>query len=419
MKKFFDKNIRSKTSYLKNFFWRALQMISRQGIGLAILLIAAKLLPTKEFGIYNYLVAFAFLFTLLADFGISRAVTKFTAEYNLKDNEKVKIIFFNSGVILFSLIFLFTIILFLFKEFLIGEFHYYLIHLIPVFIFLPLTSLYDGIYNGLKQFKTISKIYLAAGIIALISSYFLIVKFQTLGAFYALDLYYFLLFIFLAFNFKQYGFKFDKVLFNSIAKYSVILGVSSLGHFMYAKATVIILGKFNYFTEAGYYELIDKIFMLITFGVIIFGQVIAPRVTELSVENKNEIVLSYFKKIVSIVFTAGIICSILLYFIFPFIMEIFLDKYLTDDFLKMFNILLIHLPLILISGSIAQPFVIATGFAKYSLLTIPFGVLNIIFSIIMVEQLGFIGAVYTVLVISICSKLTLYYLIYKKLGTKN
>jgi O-antigen/teichoic acid export membrane protein len=115
VKNIFDKNIRSKAPYLKNFIWRALQMISRQGIGLAILLIAAKLLPTKEFGIYNYLVAFAFLFTLLADFGISRAVTKFTAEYNVKDADKVKIIFFNSGIILFSLLILFTLILFLFK----------------------------------------------------------------------------------------------------------------------------------------------------------------------------------------------------------------------------------------------------------------------------------------------------------------
>jgi O-antigen/teichoic acid export membrane protein len=188
---------------------------------------------------------------------------------------------------------------------------------------------------------------------------------------------------------------------------------------MYAKATVIILGKFDYFTEAGYYELIDKIFMLISFGVIIFGQVIAPRVTELTVQNKKEIILSYFKKIVSIVFAAGVVFSILLYFIFPFFMEFFLDKYLTDNFLKMFNILLIHLPLILISGGIAQPFVIATGYAKFSLLTIPFGLLNIIFSIFMVGQVGFIGAVYTVLIISISSKIVLYYLIYRKLGTTN
>lgn len=382
-------------------------------------MIVAKMLDTEEFGIYNYLVAFTFLFTLLADFGISRAITKYTAEYNVSDKEKVELIFFNSGLILFALIIVFSTILFLFREAIVGEYHYYLIHLIPIFIFLPFTSLYDGIYNGLKEFKKISIIYVFTGIITLSAAYFLIQQYKILGAFYSLDLYYILLFLFLTIDYKKFHFKFDKVLFKSISRYSLILGVSSLGFFMYAKANVIILGKFDFFNEAGYYELIDKIFTLFTFAFIIFGQVISPRITELMVEKKVKVILSYFNKIIIIISVFSIFSAIILYFIFPFIMQLFLEKYLNDEFIQMFNLLLLHMPFVLISSCIAQPFIIGTGLAKYSLLTIPFGLLNIGLSILFVSKYGFIGAVYGILIVSITNKALTYYLIHRNLKLKS
>jgi hypothetical protein len=81
----------------------------------------------------------------------------------------------------------------------------------------------------------------------------------------------------------------------------------------------------------------------------------------------------------------------------------------------MFNLLLVHLPLLLISGFIVQPFIIATGKAKYSLLTIPFGFINIGLGILFIGYYGFMGVIYSTLITSITNKIITFYLIYNGL----
>jgi len=81
----------------------------------------------------------------------------------------------------------------------------------------------------------------------------------------------------------------------------------------------------------------------------------------------------------------------------------------------MFDLLLLHLPLVLISGFIVQPFIIATGKAKYSLLTIPFGIINIGLGILLIQYYGFIGVIYSTLIISFANKILTFYLIYNGL----
>ncbi|RMD50753.1 MAG: hypothetical protein D6830_01970, partial [Ignavibacteria bacterium] len=143
---------------LPDFIWRALQMASKQLVTFSILFITAKLTTPEKFGIYNYLIAYTFLFALIADFGISRAITKFTAEYKVKDETKINSILFNSGIILISITLLIIGIILVFGELIIGNHHDMIVYLIPVFIFLPLSSLYDGMYSGLSKFKKLSHI---------------------------------------------------------------------------------------------------------------------------------------------------------------------------------------------------------------------------------------------------------------------
>jgi len=58
-------------------------MGGRQVVMFSILFISAKLLPSAQFGIYNYLIAFVVLFTLLADFCLWRTISRFVAKYNI------------------------------------------------------------------------------------------------------------------------------------------------------------------------------------------------------------------------------------------------------------------------------------------------------------------------------------------------
>ncbi len=400
---------------IKNFAWRAIQNASRQGITFLILIISAKLLSSKEFGIYNYTVAISYFFTLLADFGISRAVTKFVAQYNTENPLKVKLVYFNSALIILTLIIIFSSIFFLFAKTIVGENYRYVYYLIPVFVFLPLTSLFDGVYSGLKQFKKLSIISLIAGSITVAATYFLISKLGIIGAFLSLNFYYIISFILFSSSFNLFSFKIDREIIREIGRYSSVIGISAIGYFLYSKGITYILGQFNYFTQVGYYEIIDKVFILLSFPFIIYGQIIAPGVTERITLSKHENVLNQFKRDLSIALPVTIVITLILWRVLPYLIEVFLGKYYTPDFIKMFDLLLIHLPLLLISGFVAQPFIIATGKAKYSLLTIPFGLTNIGLGILFIGYYGFIGVIYSTLITSITNKVLTFYLIYNGL----
>ena len=400
---------------IKNFIWRAIQNASRQGITFLILVVSAKLLSSENFGIYSYTVAITYFFTLLADFGISRAVTKFVAQYNTESPSKVKLIYFNSALIILTLIIIFSSIFLLFAKVIVGENYHYVYYLTPVFIFLPLTSLFDGVYSGLKQFKKLSIISLIAGTITVGATYILISRFGIIGAFLSLNFYYITSFILFSSSFKLFSFKFDKKIISEVGKYSFIIGISAIGYFLYSRGITYILGQFNYFTEVGYYEIIDKIFVMLSFPFIIYGQIIAPGVTERITLSKYDNVLSQFKKSLLIAFPLSIIITLFLWQLFPPLIKLFLVKYYTPNFIKMFNLLLVHLPLLLISGFIVQPFIIATGKAKYSLLTIPFGFMNIGLGILFIGYYGFMGVIYSTLITSITNKIITFYLIYNGL----
>jgi O-antigen/teichoic acid export membrane protein len=404
-----------KKTNTKNFFWRSVQIGSRQGTTFFILVISAKLLGSREFGIYNYAVAITFFFTLLADFGISRAVAKYVVEYKTKNPEKVELLYFNSAVIMLTLAIAFGALFLIFAKTIVGENYRYIYYLLPVFIFLPLASLFDGFYSGLMQFKKLSIISLASGIISIIATYFLISRFKIDGAFFSLDLYYILTFVFFASSFKLFKPKFDRDIIKEVGKYSTIIGISALGHFLYSKGVTYILGQYNFFSQVGYYEIIDKVFIMLSFPFIIYGQIIAPNITEDITLERNNIVINKYKKVVYISIPAAILISIALWQALPFFIKIFLPKYYTPDFLKIFDISLFHLPFILLSGIIAQPFIIATGKAKYSLLTIPLGILNIALGVVFIEMFGFMGVVYSTIVISISNKLLTFSLVYNSL----
>ncbi len=398
-----------------DFIWRALHFASRQGINFAVMLISVKLLSPEEFGTYSYVVAFAFLFTLISDFGISRAVTKFVAQYKLTDEAKLKSVFFNSAIIIVSIVTFLIIVLLFFSDDIVGEkYADYLWLLIPFFLFVPLTSLFDGIYIGLKEFRKIGQIAVLSALIVLPTAYFLIKSHSLTGSFLSLNLFYTLFFILIALSYKYYKFKLNREMISEIGKYSLIVGVSGFGMFLYTKANTIILGKYDFIVEAGYYEFIDKIFAMITIPFIIFGQILSPKLTELVSLEKRKAVFSYFKKTSLASVGAGLAVAASLYFLFPPIIEAFLPKYDTVNFMKIFRLIIFNLPLLIVSATMAQPFLVATGEAKYSLLTIPFGALNVTLALIFINQIGFIGVVAATLISSIAGKLLTYYLIFSK-----
>jgi hypothetical protein len=67
-------------------------------------------LPDSFFGIYNYALAIIFFLIMFGDFGISTATSKYVAEYNATNKNKLKAVLFNSGIIILGLTIIITIL---------------------------------------------------------------------------------------------------------------------------------------------------------------------------------------------------------------------------------------------------------------------------------------------------------------------
>jgi len=130
--------------------------------------------------------------------------------------------------------------------------------------------------------------------------------------------------------------------------------------------------------------------MFIPFALL--AQVIAPNITEhFSKKNYFKIKrkLTFFMKLI---IPIALLVSILFYFIFPEIIRLFLSEYYVKEMIISISILSFLIPTKIWGVFQNQSFVVATGFAKIiAVTTLIGGILNIIFDIIFINWLGFIG----------------------------
>ncbi|MFT4644886.1 MAG: O-antigen/teichoic acid export membrane protein, partial [Planctomycetota bacterium] len=98
----------------KNYFWRVLQTISKQGILFVITFLSAKLLSPNQFGDYSYVLAITMFAVMLGDLGISAAMTKYISENRLKENSDVKSILKTNLIFIFLISLLIVILCYVF-----------------------------------------------------------------------------------------------------------------------------------------------------------------------------------------------------------------------------------------------------------------------------------------------------------------
>jgi O-antigen/teichoic acid export membrane protein len=400
---------------IHNFIWRALQIGGKQGIIFLIFILCARLLTPYDFGIYNYVLAIMFLLILFGDFGISNATSKYVAEYNLTDKEKLKSVLFNSGIIILGLTILITILTLIIGPTYLGDKYVYILYLLPLIFLSPMTSLYDGIYRGLKKFKQLAIISSIIGFVSIFLVYFLIKQYGLVGALISQNLFYFILLLGLGFGYREFNFKINKKVMKDIGKYSLIIGLGTLGYYLYTRANLIFLGHFGFIEEVGYFELANKIFLILAIPFTILGQIIAPKITEYMSKKDYPTIKRKYIKYVLCTLVSGFFISGLLFLINPIIMNTFLKEYLTPNFSQIFNAMLFILPLTFLSSVLNQGFTLATGKAKYTLLTIPFGFFNIILTYLLMMKIGFMGAIFGVIISSTLNRIITFYLLYRNL----
>lgn len=393
MKNILNKYYNNNKETVQNFFWRSLQIFGKQGITFLIFIICAKLLTPFYFGIYNYVLAVTFFLIMLGDFGISTATSKYVAEYEVTNKEKLKAVLFNSGIIILSLTFLITIVTLIFGQWYFKEKYVYVISLLPLIFLSSMTSLYDGIYRGLKKFKQLAIISLIIGFFSIFFVYFLIKSYGLMGALISQNLFYFILLIGLSLGYSEFHFKLNLDVMKEIGAYSFFYGFAILGNYLFIRFGILILGHYGYIEQIATYELINKIFMMLLLPFILLGQVVAPNFSIMSTKKQYYNIYRKSIKYTIIFLVAGIVCGVFFYLILPTIFKYFFTEYFSKNY---FNLTFFLSLLIYITNIWAATFdagiLIPTGYANImSKIYIILGVFGVLLSLILINYLGFVG----------------------------
>lgn len=384
---------------LLNLLWRALQTAGRNGFSFVVFYLSSLFLEKDTFGYYNYILKIAFFLTLFVDFGISMAVSKFTASYDFEKKELIRPMVGQSVVWLLIAALLVGVIGFILNATLFGERYNDLFYLTPLLFTVPLTSLFDSVFRGMKRFKELSIIVILSGGFSAIFFFFLIRYFGLKGAFYAQNLFYLCMLGGLWWYYGKVPLRYSLKLKNEVFSYALIIGVIGIFMFLSTQVDVVFLGYFGYYTEVAYYEIIFRILTLLLMPYAIIGHVLSPDFTRLYTSNQFSLVKKKLRTaIAGSLITSILICTVL-YFVLPSVFEIFFTKYNTTEMHKMSNIMLILFFSSLFNGFIAL-IAIATGHARWGMYFITgVGIMNVALDYVSLVNWGVWGLIYSTVIL--------------------
>jgi len=292
-------------------------MGSKQGTACLIFFIAAKFLSPESFGDFGYLMAVVGLLIIICDFGFSTAVSRFVAEYKFKESDKLNKILFSISIVTIGISTFISVIVVLLGSRVFKENYRHILCLLPYLFLMPLTSIADGVYRGLKQFKKLALISLVVGIFSLAASFVLVSRYRLIGAILSQSILYFLMAVALFAFQKSFTIRFDKRIVAEVARYALVLGITSVAYFLYSRVDILILKQFGYVVEIGYYEIINRIFQMLIIPFAILGQVIAPNTVKYATANDFVEIKDKLKKYAAFCLGIGLILSASLYFGIP------------------------------------------------------------------------------------------------------
>jgi O-antigen/teichoic acid export membrane protein len=408
--------IKNNKEFSKNLVWRILQTGGTQGVSFAIFLVATYFLTKEEMGIYNYVFASLNLLVIFADFGISTATSKYVAEYNTVDKPRLKKVLFNMFLLVFGIAGIVSILVVLFGGKWFGEYYKYVLYTLPIVFFSPISSLYDGIYRGLKKFKRLAVSSLCVGAVTLVAVALLVSNLGLTGALLSQDLMYFLLFIILAFGYREFKMEIDKKVITDISKYSLAFGIATLGYYLFSRVNVVILGKYDFLEEIATYELLNKIFNVYLLPFTILGQVLAPYTTEIFALKEYKRVRRQYFKVSNLLILVSVLFIPVTMILTRYLIKWFLPQYDNDLLTALLLPVVLTYAKNVYSAPINAGYIVATGDAAImTVQNIISGGLNVVLSIIAVDRYGYLGVIWTTLIVQAVSLIVLQLIYIKRL----
>lgn len=378
-----------------NYLWRALQVLGTQGTSFFIFYLCSRLFVPADFGIYNLVFATIFFLVIFCNFGISVAISKYAAEYNVTKKEDLPYFLSNAALLIIALSSLVALFVFLFGESLFPKYYHYIYYILPVLVLHPLYSLYDDFFNGLKRFKEQAIISLTTGTIICFIAFILIRKYGIYGALMAQNILYFVLVVVFAIRYGKFKLMLDIVILKKISQYAAIIGLTQTTFFFNRQVDILFLGHYNFITEIGYYAIAGKLLKILMVPFNILAQVISADVTKNFALANYAIVRKKFLKGISISVIVSMIIILVLFFTKDYLIKLFFPKYYTE---LMQHLLTLMLPVYftqMVFGIVPR-FTVSTGQAKWNLyFATIMGIMNVALDYVLINIFGFFGVIYS------------------------
>lgn len=398
--KFFIEKYKKHKELAHNFFWRILQIFGKQGIIFFIFFLCAKLLSPYDFGVYNYVLVVVLLLVVFCDFGISTSTSKFISEFNSAKNEKIKLILFNSFIPIFAISLVVFLAAIFFGEYFLGDKYRFVFYVLPLLFLMPISSLYDGVFRGLKRFKELAIFSSLAGFLSIFFVYFLVKNYGLEGALISQNLFYLILIAILFLRYRDFSFRVDQLIMRRLTSYAFLVGLANMGYFLYTKTNSIILGKAGYIVETGYYGFVDNFFSIAIMLFSIFGHVIAPDNIKIAIDCDMDRIKKRVKKIIFITPVVGCFIAALFYLLVPVVIKRFFLAYDKVDFFNIFHIFLLVIPLAVTEALLSNGFITPLGHVKIlTKIVIIGGVLSLISNIVFLHYFGYLGAILSMVIV--------------------
>lgn len=378
---------------IQNLIYRIIGVGFKQGANIVIFFIAAKILTPHDFGLYNYLFAFALALAILSDFGVSTAVAKYVAKHKALNSAPKKAIIGSAVVVVIGVSTLLAFGLLAAHSFVRIDTAY----LLPLFVIIysmPLFSVFDGAYRGEHDNKALAYAAGCGAVVAITGSLFLIDRFGIIGALVSQIVFYMVgIFIFVL-RYKSPIFEVSTETMRDVARISIPLGMIGLVYLAYARMDTILLGLFGYTIEVGYYEVVNKVILLLSLPIQIFAQVEAPRMVALWHTARLK-VAPLVRKHLFISIPIFVFSAAGTYLIVPTLLRAFFGEYANETVYIMLGALLIAYVFQATSDLIGNVFTVATDHEKLNLyiLTI-FAVANLCFVYFGIKYFGPVGIAY-------------------------
>lgn len=386
------------------------------------IVIITRYITKDEFGIYVLIIVISTFLDTISGLALEQTLVKFITSVEEQEKRSTFILTLTIRVILISIA---VILVILFHDALMPLFSFTATEFLDVIIILFILSSFRGLFYNLLQGMNLFKKYAS---IQTITSVLRVVLLLIIVYIHELNLKNVLLVEIVAVSFTvllqlalipyKEVFHWDVNLnnFKKIIGFSIPLYLSGITYFIQTQVNIFIIGAYLNPISIANYDVAGKIPQASAKGFQSFIIVFYPNLSRLLSEGEHDAAMKLMNKSL---FTFSIAISLLLLVTFLFNKEIiqllFSDKYLDSSLA--FSFLMVAFYMTAMSHIMGYSLVSAGLPATSLKANIAAGAINLIGAFLMIPLLGFMGAVYSVLLTGFAS-LMFHYLFLKKYDMK-